>query len=272
MSSTNYKHPLLYYGLSIFFSWILWFTAAYLSHYTKQNNWINILELAGLLFPFILSLVLIFTNKALTHDFVNRFFNFDKSKWVYYVLVVTLMLGSLLLAQIVSLFFGYSTLQFNLALTPSFTSKLISPLAILFLAPLIEELAWHTYGTDCLRSRFNLFTTNIIFALFWGIWHVPLSFIKDYYHSNLAEQGWIYSLNFFVSLFPFVFIINWLYYKTNRNIIVAIVFHITAGFFIELFNTHPDSKIIQTLLLLAFSIMIVNKEKALFFNKNIIAQ
>ena len=56
-------------------------------------------------------------------------------------------------------------------------------------------------------------------------------------------------------------------YKTNRNILVAIIFHITAGYFNEIFATHPDSKCIQTVLLLIVSVIIVVKERRLFFNR-----
>ena len=38
---------------------------------------------------------------------------------------------------------------------------------------------------------------------------------------------------------------NWLYYKTNRNILVTVIFHITAVYFNEIFSTHPNSKCIQ---------------------------
>ena len=105
----------------------------------------------------------------------------------------------------------------------------------------------------------------LLSAFFWGIWHIPLSFINDYYHSNLVDAGWVNSLNFLVSLFPFVIIMNWLYYKTGRSILSAIVFHITAGYFNEIFSTHPDSKVIQTGLLIIVAIFIVLKERQLFF-------
>ena len=96
---------------------------------------------------------------------------------------------------------------------------------------------------------------------------MPLSFIKDYYHSNVAETGLLYSLNFAFSLLPFVILMNWLYYKTNRNILVAVVFHITAGCFNELFCTHPDSKVIQTVLLSILSAVLVLKERRFFFQR-----
>ena len=177
------------------------------------------------------------------------------------------MLGSILLAQAISLIFGYNINQFAFSGGTSFSYSLFPAWVMLFLAPALEELAWHSYGTDSLRSRFSLLTTSMIFAVFWAFWHFPLSFIKDYYHSNIVELGWIYSLNFTVSLIPFVLLMNWLYYKTHRNIMVAVIFHVTAGFFNEIFATHPDSKLIQTLLLLSLSIVLIYKEPKFFFSR-----
>jgi hypothetical protein len=107
----------------------------------------------------------------------------------------------------------------------------------------------------------------MIFAVYWAFWHFPLSFINGYYHSNLVESGMLYSLNFVVSMIPFVLIMNWLYYKTNRNILLPVVFHITAGFFNEIFATHPMSKVIQTGLLLIVSVYLVITEKEMFFKR-----
>lgn len=137
------------------------------------------------------------------------------------------------------------------------------------LAPLIEELAWHSYGTDCLRRSMNLLTASLVFGVFWALWHLPLSFIKDYYHANVAASGLLYGLNFALSLIPFVVLMNWLYYRTQRSIAVTIVFHITAGAFNETFMTHPDSKVIQTGLLLALSALVVAREKDLFLCREI---
>lgn len=109
----------------------------------------------------------------------------------------------------------------------------------------------------------------MIFALFWALWHIPLAFIKGYYHANVAESGVLYSVNFMVSILPFVMIMNWLYYKSGRNIGVTVIFHITAGFFNELFSTHPMSKVIQTGLLLLLTGWLLYRERELFFTKQV---
>ncbi len=265
----KFKQPFLFYLLATLFPWTFWFIAAFISH-TESNGSLlsqSLFAFAGLIAPNVIAFLLIKQDKELLNDLLGRFFNFKTIKLKYWLITFFLMALSILLAQTVSLFFGYSVDQFQFAESFSFTSGLVPVWFILITAPVLEELAWHSYGTDCLRSRFSLFTTSILFAIYWGIWHLPLSFIKDYYHSNLVETGIIYSLNFFISLFPFVLIMNWLYYKTNRNIFVTIIFHITAVYFNEIFCTHPMSKVIQTVLLVFFSCYIIINDKKFFFNK-----
>jgi membrane protease YdiL (CAAX protease family) len=267
----KYQHPFRFYSLSIIIPWICWFVAAYLSHLTPSNSiYISIaslLGIIGLVSPMVIAFSMMLPDPELRSDLFNRLFTFKKIKPIYLLATFFLMLASILLAQGISLLFGYSAEQFNLSHGFSFTAGLFPAWFMLFLAPILEELAWHTYGTDCLRQRFSLFKASLIFAIFFAFWHLPLSFIKDYYQANLAEEGLIHSLNFGVSLIPYVLLMNWLYYKTNRNILVVIVFHISAGFFNEIFSTHPDSKIIQTVLLLVLTIFLLIKDRDFFFQR-----
>ncbi|MCB1679093.1 MAG: hypothetical protein KDI16_10475 [Halioglobus sp.] len=70
-----------------------------------------------------------------------------------------------------------------------------------------------------------------------------------------------------VSVIPFVLLMNWLYYKTGRNILVTIIFQFTAGFFNEIIATHPDSKIIQTGLLLLLASVLFMLDRDFFFKR-----
>ncbi len=271
MKINEYKHPILFYLLCTLITWSFWFSAAYLSHIPTDNRSYailgGVLEIIGLISPVAIAFLMMYLNPKLRHDLLLRLFTFKNVRPVYLFLASFLMLGSILLAQAISLIFGYSAHQFALSGKTSFSFSLFPAWIMLFLAPVIEELAWHSYGTDCLRSRFNLCITSLIFAIFWVFWHLPLSFIKDYYHSNLAEMSFIYSLNFALSLIPFVLLMNWLYYKTHRNIMVAVLFHVTAGLFNEAFATHPDTKLIQTMLLLFLAIGLIYKEPQFFLSK-----
>ena len=267
----KYRHPILFYSLSTAIPWAFWFAAAYLSHITPSNQalaaGVGLLGIAGLLAPTLIAFWMIWPQADLRNDIMLRLITLKEIRPLYLMLACFLMLASILLAQAISLFFGYSAHQFTLAGKTSFSAGIFPGWFLLFLAPMVEELTWHSYGTDSLRQRMNLLKACLLFALFWGVWHLPLSFIKDYYHSNIAQSGLIYSLNFVISLFPFVILMNWLYYKSHRSILVAIVFHITAGYFNELFATHPISKVIQTGLLLLLSVVVIIKERKFFLNR-----
>jgi uncharacterized protein len=63
-------------------------------------------------------------------------------------------------------------------------------------------------------------------------------------------------------------LMNWLYYKTGRNILVAVMLHLTANVFNEIFATHPDSKLIQTGLLLVLTVYLLITRRELFFSKD----
>ena len=267
----KYKRPFTFYLLCTAIPWALWFTSGYMSHrepFTKTLEWATgISSMLGLLAPAVIALAFLLPYKELRKDFLGRFFNFRSIRPEYILATFSLMLVSILSAQAISLLFGYNADQFSFRGSFTFSSSLFPVWFLLLAAPVLEELAWHSYGTDSLVSRFNLFTASLVFAIFWGLWHLPLSTIQGYYHSNLVESGWIYSVNFLLSMIPFVIIMNWIYYKTQRNILLTIVFHITAVFFNEIFLTHPMSKVIQTGLLFIVSLYLIVKDKELFFHR-----
>lgn len=266
-----YKHPVLFYFLSISISWLFWFGAGYISNITspqdKYKLITSIMALGGLITPLAVASFLILKNNRLRKDVAGRLLNFHGIKPIYISIACCTMLSSIVLAQAISLLFGYSPEQFIISTHFTFSSGFFPVWGLLIIAPIIEELAWHSYGIDCLRRKFNLFTTSAIFGVIWGVWHMPLSTIRDMYQSNLVNDGVIYGINFLVSVLVFAILINWIYYKTGRNIVIAIVFHITAGLFNELFAPHPDTKIIQTIILMILALVIVIKEKKLFFDK-----
>jgi membrane protease YdiL (CAAX protease family) len=273
MQLNRYNRPILFYSAAIIFPWTCWFILAWLSH---SQYWENptvvfggsILGLAGLCGPFAIALILIIPDKEMRQELFSATFKFSGIRPVFWVLTFVLFPLSILLAQAISLLFGHDASQFQFVEKMSFTAGIFPAWFLLVIAPILEEFGWHTYGIHCLRNRFNLVVTSVIFGVVWGIWHIPLSFVNGYYQNVLVETGVIYSINFLLSLIPYLIIGNWIYYKTNRNMLLVVLFHLFAGFSNEVFQTHPDSKVIQTILLLIFSTVIVCREKAFFFSKS----
>ncbi|WP_298644782.1 CPBP family glutamic-type intramembrane protease [uncultured Cardiobacterium sp.] len=261
--------PAVFYCWSFVIPCACWLVAGFISrspalaaHTTLQGT----LGIIGLAAPAAIAAGLFCRHPALLADLKPRL-SLRTIRPRYLLAAVLLGPVTLVLAQLVSLAFGYSAGQFRISGYPGFTSALFSPWLLLVLAPLLEELAWHSYGTDALLARFRLVTANFIFTAYWFVWHLPLVTIKGYYQANLVAAGWQYGVNFLASMACFVFIMNWLYLKNARNIWIAVVFHLCANLGNEIFATHPDSKIIQTGLFFIILARLMGKEKALFFQR-----
>lgn len=269
-SVRNAYRPLLFFSASLLIPWALWFAAAYVSHLpdADEHAWVQLgLSLTGLCAPALLAVWLLWQDETLRADVLSRLFRISGFPRRYLVAALLLPFGTLVLAQLFSLAFGYSTAQFHVSGNPSFTSTLLSPWLMLALAAVVEELAWHSYGTDALLARFSLFAASLLFTVYWAFWHLPLAFVKGYYHSEVVAQGAIHTANFVASMVVFVLLMNWLYVKSGRSVLIAVLFHLFANLGNEIFATHPDSKLIQTVLLMVVTAGIVYRERALFFRK-----
>src|SRR5690625_27183 len=268
---SQYNRPVLFYFLATALPWIFWFIAAYLSHRPNQTTTVLIatlvLSIAGLVAPLAVVYTLVRNKPLLKVDIRRRLLWPAHPPWALIACAFLLLPVSLLVAQAISLPFGYSTDQFLLRGGFTYSAGLLPVWLTLLGAAILEELAWHSYGTDTLIRRMRVFTASVLFTLIWVIWHVPLAFIEGYYHNEVVESGVLYTLNFPASMIAFVILMNWLYFRCGRSILVPIIFHASANFSAEIFLTHPDSKLIQTALLLLLSIVVVVTERGLFFGK-----
>ena len=266
----HYRHPVAFFALATAIPWALWGAAAWISFQPLTlGSQVAVLVfcLVGLLAPLMVTAGFAHRDPALRHDMVRRLTNFRGIRWHWYLTAATLLFASILLATAVSLLFGYPLEQFQVRNALTFGSSIFPVWIALVVAPVVEELAWHSYGTDALRSRMSLWWASIVFGVIWMLWHLPLAFVQGYtYQNEVVQIGVIESVNYLVSVFPFMLIMNWIYYRTGRNIALTIVFHLSANLANEVFNTEPRTKVIQTALLLIFCAVLLVRERALFFS------
>lgn len=264
---SRYRHPLAFYAFATAIPWALWFTAAWLSRQPDQGPGAQAtmigLGLAGLAAPVVVAVWFI-RKDGLTGDVRQRLVGPRHTRTWMWLSALFLLPASLLVATAVSIAFGYDVSQFELRNGFSFETGLMPAWITLALAPFLEELAWHTYGTDALASRMKILWVSLLFGVIWMLWHVPLGFIEGYYQAEVVEEGVVHSINYWVSLVPFVVLMNWLYYRAGRSVLIVIAFHLTANFGNELFLTHPDTKVVQTVLLLVASTVVVWRDRKLF--------
>lgn len=267
----HYNHPVLFYALAAIFPWAFWFAAAYLSNLHDQTPTVRatttLLSVAGLISPVAVAAALIWRRPQLRADVVHRLSWPQNSNWLLIACAFLLVPASVYAATAVSVLFGYSTEQFQLRGGYTFSAGLLPVWVTLLGAAVLEELAWHSYGTDTLIRRMRIFSASMVFTAFWVLWHLPLSFINGYYHNEVVKSGWLHTLNFPLSVVAFVLLMNWLYFRTGRSILVPVIFHASANFANEIFRTDPDTKIFQTGLLLIVSVAVVLLDRTLFFQR-----
>lgn len=266
---TIYTYRPIRFFIYIFLcTWIPWFITAYLSD-RRGGEMLQLFFLfTGLAAPCIVAIGMIYASKsiALVGNFWKRLFLY-KVQSSSLLLIFFVIPAIFFLSTAISLLFGQSAEQFKLASDFQVMKgwHLLSLAIPFFLAPALEELGWRGYGVDSLRSRFNLFYTTLLFAILWGLWHLPLFFIQGYYHYELRHLSVIYVMNFFISLMPAAVLLNWIFYRNSRSILIVILAHSVLNACSILFKTAQFTKCIVTLLLCVVSVIIILKDKDLFF-------
>jgi len=257
----NYQYkPFKFYFLTFLLTWVAMFIAAWFSFNNSLAFYKLVFIFIGVVIPFSVAMFMIYGsgNDELKKDFWNRLINLKLIK-PKYLLALLIIPGALLLATAISLLFGQPVEQF--ALSPGFSfaeGQVFTTLIIVILAPLFEEIGWRGYGVDSLHKiGRSLFISTLIFALLWAAWHIPLFFINGYYHYEILQANAIYAANFFVSVFPAAFLMNWLFYKNGRSIIIIFLFHLGINLFSSLLQTEQFTKCIFTVILLVVAVIVL---------------
>lgn len=275
MNKVHQYRPILYFILAFAITWINGFILVGQSYQGGEKNIINLL--LAYMGPFIAGLIMmfVFADKAFRTDFRRRIFNLRLINIKYLPFVLFFLPLAMVISILISIAFGQPTEQLSLAEEfKIFDDEVILSMILLVLVPVLEELGWRGYGVDSLASKFNLFKTSLIFGILWGLWHLPVFFIKGSYQSGLWEQNPLFAINFLVGIIPLAFIMNFLFYKNNHSIALIGLFHVLVNYSSELFEVTQVSKCIFTLVLTVVAVIIVVRNKEFFFkdkmNLNII--
>jgi membrane protease YdiL (CAAX protease family) len=126
-----------------------------------------------------------------------------------------------------------------------------------------EEPGWRGYITPVLLNRFNMLLAHIIVGIFWALWHLPLYLLGDW---GGDDQPMVWLVIYCI---PLSMILTWLYYKSKRSVIPAMLFHGGSNVVFQYFpmksqlfaNVEDEFTLIKTLLywLIAIILLIVTK-------------
>ncbi|AKB85397.1 MmRce1 family CPBP family CAAX prenyl protease [Methanococcoides methylutens] len=268
----NYR-PGTYYLSTFIITYALWFAGAYVSFQDGGEGFYMLLMLPGLMAPFLISIVMIIRSKNmdLRRDFVNRLINIRLIQPKILPVFILLMPLSVLASIFISLLFGGSVSQFQLADGFSFSTGFVPVLLLLLLAAGFEELGWRGYAFDSLQSRHTYFKASLIFSILWSLWHFPLIFVNNSYQYEIFHESFWYGLNFFVSIVPMGMIISWICIKNRKSIIAAIAFHFIINMSQEILDISQTTKMIETGVLIIVAAAIIAYDREMFFSREHLA-
>ncbi|MDR1634260.1 MAG: CPBP family intramembrane metalloprotease [Bifidobacteriaceae bacterium] len=264
-----------YFGLTFAISWACFGIAAARSRAVTGNLMedpvISLGMIVGLFGPLIAAGICMSGrgNKPIRQDFKDKLTSLRRIKpgfWPVAFLAYPVLMA---VAVLVSVPFGGSIDQ--LGLTAKFAiveGAAALSWVIAFAAPALEELGWSGYGIDALRGRGPLIRPVVLFGVLWSAWHVPLFFVKGYYHANLWAESPLYAVAFLVGVVPLTVITNWIYYRNGRSIIMAIVFHAMVNVTSEAFEVTNATKTILYGLLIVVAAVLIVCDKRFFLSRD----
>ena len=263
MQHTAYRYrPVLFFALAYLFTWIFWIPAIFI-----KGNTGTLLMMLGLIAPAVVStLFVVFSGSdALKKDLRQKIVGFYKVKWMNVLLAILVFAGITACSILLSLAFGQPLSQFSFTEDFSFTGVGIgSALLTILVASIIEEVGWKGYCEDSIGNYMNWFWESMIFGALWSFWHFPLIFIQGTYQAGLMVNP-LYVINFFVSGIPLGFIITWVYLASDRSILACMVFHLFVNFMQEKIAMTPETKCVQTIVVIVATVIIVAAKRDMFF-------
>ena len=109
----------------------------------------------------------------------------------------------------------------------------------------------------------NLLQASLLLGAIWGIWHLPLVFMEGSFQRELLAVPGAF-VGYFVAFFPGSILMSWIYYRTNRSTLSAILFHFAGNASGEMLAIAPETRIIQTGFGVLFAGVVLWKEWPMF--------
>lgn len=254
--------PVLFFICAYFFTWIFWIPAIFVPGTTG-----SVLMLIGLIAPAVVStiFVLVSGSDELKKDLKDKIISFYKVKWINVFWAVVVFALIVVFSILLSLLFGQSLKQFSFTDDFSFTGVGIGTAFVtITLASIIEEVGWKGYCEDSIGQYMNWFWESLLFGALWSLWHLPLIFIQGTYQAGLMVNP-LYVINFFISGIPLGYIITWVYLVNNRSILACMIFHLFVNFMQEKIAMTPETKCLETIVVIIATVIIVMCNKKMFF-------
>ena len=141
-------------------------------------------------------------------------FKFDK-KWLLITLLVPVVTSGITIAAIYLI--GKLVPWQHQSLPPLLSIPIF--IAIYLTQALPEEIGWRGFALDHLQDKYNALTASLILGFVWGLWHLPLHFMRG------TTQEVIPVIEFILKQMVGSIFYTWIYNNSNKNLFLIILLH-----------------------------------------------
>jgi uncharacterized protein len=250
----------LFFVLTFAFSWALWIP------FVISGKEVSLLAVAGGAFsPSIVGAILASASRdrGSRRDFWKRVYSFRRIGGAWYAVIflafpvligLTLLVDYFIGGRFFSLQAAVRTLSQPVALAVFIVQMIVG-------GPLAEELGWRGFALDRLQSRWTALGSSLLLGAIWGLWHLPLFFMKG---TTQGEMG-LLSLRFwlfFIQVLPLAVLFTWVYNNNGRSTLSAILMHFmtnsTITLIVEIRHALPERiEIIRTAIFVLAALVVV---------------
>lgn len=269
-NNKTYKNLIIYYLLTVGFTWLILIPAVMQSLGRQTYNVSNdSFIMAATFMPSIIALLFTYAKYG-KKQMVNLIIRTVQYRLPVktYLYIFFLMPCTLLIAYFFTKLLAGS--QLNSVLLPTLEGQpwLIFPIFLYMLAlqgPLGEELGWRGFVLDRLLKLKKPLTASIILGLCWTLWHLPLFFINGSIQFQIAANGLLVALiGYLLYTVMLTVLMTVLYLETNGSIFAALLFHTVANLSHGLITiiASPTGGMLILLVMFCITVLVVK----LFYN------
>jgi hypothetical protein len=252
----------LFFVLTLLFSWLIWFPLAIAQVNIKQPPWLYIMMLGGLSPSFFGILFIIKTKMYQKKDLIKSVLSFHQIG-IENILLILMVLSIPFIGSVILDYFIFG----NILIYDSFLHTFRSPqsgLIFLFISiyagPLNEEFGWRGFATKNLLLKNSILKTGMIVGIIWSIWHYPLFFLNGQY---TIDNYPVFILNRLFKEVSLAIVITFFFKKTNSSILSAMLIHMLSNMLVNLFMPVQMTRNIShtgIIMLVATTLVVIDKK------------
>ena len=206
----------IFFAITFIFSWLIWLPSVLVSQgVIVLPDWVGLVTNIATFGPAVGAITVIGFKSGKTglKELLSKLIRvgFDRKWWIIIFLLIPVITG---ISYVIAVPLSGDTWD-----TGFMWSTLINVFIMFFIGgPLGEELGWRGYALESLQKKKSALMSSLILGLIWGVWHLPLHFMK-------GSTQWYIPIWAFILLQLVISILYTWIYNNTKSVLAVMIFH-----------------------------------------------